>query len=68
MTVIKKKNTYRFINLTMAPIEKSLIEKKLLQKKEIKWINNYHAAVFSNLGKFMNKSELFDLKKACSNI
>ena len=68
VTVIKKKNTYRFINLTMAPIEKSLIEKKLLQKKEIKWINNYHAAVFLNLGKFMNKSELFDLKKACSNI
>ena len=52
----------------MAPIEKSLIEKKLLQKKEIKWINNYHATVFSNLGKFMNKYELFDLKKACSNI
>ena len=68
ITVKKKKNNFKFVNLTMAPIEKSLIEKKLLNKKEIKWLNEYHAHVFKNLKKFMSKLELSDLKKACSNI
>jgi Xaa-Pro aminopeptidase len=63
---IKKKN--KFKNLTLAPIDKSLIEKKLLTKVEINWLNNYHLEVFKNLKKFMNKLELVDLKNSCSNI
>ena len=58
----------KFKNLTLAPIDKSLIEKKLLTKEEIDWLNNYHLEVFKNLKKFMNKSELIDLKNSCSNI
>ena len=41
---IKKKNY--FDNLTMAPIDKELIDKNLLNKKETKWLNNYHQKVF----------------------
>ena len=52
----------------MAPIDKSLINKKILKSNEINWLNNYHKDVFNNLKKFMNKSELSDLKLACSNI
>ncbi len=68
ITVKKIKNKIKFENLTLAPIDKSLVEKKLLNKIEVKWLNNYHTKVYNNLKKFMNKSELIDLKSSCSNI
>ena len=46
----------------------NLNEKKLLNKNEIDWLNNYHIKVFNNLKKFMNKLELIELKNSCSNI
>ena len=66
--VKKSQIGYSFENLTMAPIDKTLINKKLLKKNEINWLNNYHKIVFNNLKSFMNKIELFDLKQACSKI
>ncbi len=68
IVVEKKKTSYKFNNLTMVPIDKSLINKKLLKKKEISWINNYHSKIYKNLNKFMKKSELVDFKDYCSNI
>ena len=68
ITIKKFKKNYHFSNLTLVPIDKSLVEKKLLNKNEISWLNNYHAKVFNNLKKFMNKSELSELKNSCSNI
>ncbi|MFL2882958.1 MAG: M24 family metallopeptidase [Pelagibacteraceae bacterium] len=68
VTVIKKKNKYKFKDLTLAPIEKSLIKKELLNKKEIDWLNNYHNRVYLNLKKYMNTMELKQLKDSCSNI
>ena len=66
--VKKNKKNYSFDNLTMAPIDKSLVNKNILKKGEINWLNSYHQDVFNNLKKFMNKSELLDLKQACSKI
>ena len=66
--VKKKQNVHKFESITLAPIDKSLIEKKLLNKNEIDWLNNYHIKVFNNLKKFMNKLELIELKNSCSNI
>ncbi len=66
--VKKNKNVFSFDNLTMAPIDKSLINKSILVKSEINWLNNYHQNVFNKLKKFMNKAELFELKRACSDI
>ena len=66
--VKKNKKGYLFDNLTMAPIDKSLINKSILKKNELNWLNNYHKKVFDNLKKFMKKSELLDLKQACSKI
>ncbi len=65
-----KKNgkDFKFENLTMAPIDKSLIDKKILRKDEKQWLNNYHNKVFQNLKRLMNKSEKLDLKMACSKI
>ncbi len=57
-----------FENLTMAPIEKDLIDNKSLNRNEKKWLNNYHKIVFKNLIKSMNKIESLELKKACSAI
>jgi Xaa-Pro aminopeptidase len=68
--VYVKKNLKKLIfeNLTMAPIDKDLIDLDILNKSEIKWLNNYHKKVFYNLKKFMNKSEVLQLKKSCSAI
>ena len=33
----------------MAPIDKDLIDKSILTKKEVQWINSYHKKVFANL-------------------
>ena len=66
--VNKNKKKLYFENLTMAPIEKDLINKRILNSDEIKWINNYHKKVKKNLFKFMNFQEKVDLTKACSPI
>ena len=58
----------RFENLTMAPIEKDMIKKKMLNKKEVEWLNKYHTKVRKNLLRFMNVNEKANLIKACSPI
>jgi Xaa-Pro aminopeptidase len=52
----------------MAPIDKELIDFKILNENEKNWLNNYHKKVFNNLRKFMNKTELLELDKSCSTI
>ena len=66
--VKKMKQKNYFENLTMAPIDKQLIDLKILNKNEKIWLNNYHKQVFNNLRKFMNKAELLELSKSCSAI
>ena len=61
-----KKNQFK--ELTIAPIEKDLINKKILNKNEIEWINNYHYKVKKSLLRFMNPREKIKLLKACSPI
>ena len=66
---VKRTNQKKmFDNLTIAPIDKDLIDIKILNKDEKNWLNNYHKKVFDSLKKFMNKIEIIDLKKACSAI
>ena len=55
-----------FENFTLAPIDRDLINKNMLNKKEKNWLNNYHKKVFVTLKKSMNKMEISELKKACS--
>jgi len=49
-------------------MEKNLIKKKMLNKKEISWLNKYHYKVKKNLLKFMNFEEKANLIDACSPI
>ncbi len=68
ITVVKKKNVLKFENLTLAPIDKSLVNKSLMNGAEVKWLNNYHRKVYNKLKEYMNQKELVYLKSVCSNI
>ena len=66
--VKRTKDKLKFEDLTLVPIDKTLIEKKLLTSSERHWLNKYHQRVFVCLKKYMNKIELTQLKLACSDI
>ncbi len=66
--VEREKNRKYFENLTMVPIDKDLIDKSILNNEEKLWLNKYHKRVFINLKNYMNKTEIVELKKACSAI
>ena len=53
----KFKNKLIFKNLTLAPIEKDLINYELLTKREKDYIFNYHFEVYSKLSPYLNKKE-----------
>ena len=46
-----------FENLTLAPIEKDLINFNKLQKKEKEYLFRYHLNVYSKLSNFLNRDE-----------
>jgi len=55
-----------FSILTLVPIDKTLINAKLLDKEEINWLNHYHKTVFAHLFKHLGKKEREWLKNACA--
>ena len=58
LVFIKKiKSKLLFENLTMAPIDKDLINFKMLNKKEKNYLFKYHFDVYNNISPFLNKNE-----------
>ena len=55
--VKKFKNKTYFENLTLAPIEKDLINYKLLNSSERNYLFKYHLDVYSNISKYLNLNE-----------
>jgi len=55
--VKKNKKKLQFENLTLAPIEKDLINYSLLNKNEKNYLFNYHLNVYTKHSKFLNKKE-----------
>ena len=55
--VKKVNNKIFFENLTLAPLERELINFKLLNKSEKDYIFLYHLNVYSKLSKYLNESE-----------
>ena len=53
----KHRNKLKFRNLTMAPIDKDLINNKLLSSSEKKYLFNYNFEVYKNIYKYLNKNE-----------
>jgi len=54
---------YKFENLTMCPIDLNLINKSLLNKEEIDYLNKYHKEVYEKLSPFLNEEEKNWLKE-----
>ena len=55
--VKKLNNKIFFENLTMAPIDKDLINFELLNKKEINYLNNYNKKIYQSLNPYLKKEE-----------
>ena len=55
-----------FETLTLCPIERRLIDTKLLTREELNWLNAYHARVLKEVGDHLQGSELEWLTKACT--
>ena len=55
-----------FETLTLCPIERQLIDTKLLTKDELHWLDTYHARVLKEVGDHLSGDELTWLRKACA--
>ena len=55
-----------FETLTLCPIERRLIETKLLTRDELHWLDTYHARVLKEVGDHLSGDELTWLQKACA--
>ena len=53
----KTKKKLFFENLTLAPIDKDLINYELLSKSEKNYLFKYHLLVYSKLKKYLNNNE-----------
>lgn len=57
-----------FETITLCPIDTRLIEKRLMNDVEIRWLNDYHKRVLRELGPHLDKDDRAWLKKACAPI
>ena len=58
LVYVKKHNNKLFFeNLTLAPIDKDLINFNLLDEQEKNYLIKYHINVYSRLSKYLNKDE-----------
>ena len=58
MIFIKKdKKDLKFENLTLAPLEKDLIDFKQLNENEKNYLFKYHLQVYLKLSKYLKKTE-----------
>lgn len=55
-----------FRYLTKVPIDKTLIDKYMLNDDERAWLNKYHEDVYNSLAPYLNENEKVWLKSACS--
>lgn len=58
----------KFENLTLVPFERSMIINSMLNKKEKKWINEYHTEVYEKIHKFLSNNEKEYFKNYCLKI
>jgi len=55
---------YRFETLTLVPVDRNLIDRSLLTREEIEWLNNYHERVYSELSGHLTEEEKNWLREA----
>ena len=57
-----------FETLTFAPIERRLIDVAMLSKRELDWLNDYHAEVVAKIAPQLDGEERAWLEAACAPI
>lgn len=57
-----------FDTITLFPIDKTLIDRKLLDDREVTWLNDYHHKVYEMLSPQLNSDEQAWLKEKCAPI
>ncbi len=57
-----------FETLTLAPIDRRLIDTKLLTRDELQWLDAYHARVLKEVGSFMDGAALEWMKTSCATL
>lgn len=57
-----------FDTLTRCPFDRNLIDRTLLSKDEMEWLNNYHATIITELGSYLGKDVLDWLTQKCAPI
>jgi Xaa-Pro aminopeptidase len=67
-TLDKEGSLLEFENLTWAPLDKSLLDKKLLSTEEIQWVNTYHGEIYKKLSPLLERNLKTWLKKATEKI
>jgi len=69
-TSVGKKKFLKFRKLTLIPIQQNLIDVKLLNEKELDWLDKYHKQVLEKISPLLEPKSLAMkwLKKSCRNI
>ena len=57
-----------FKTLTLAPLDKKLINYKALSEDEINWLNDYHLLVYKTIGPSLTKEKKYWLKNMCKEV
>jgi Xaa-Pro aminopeptidase len=57
-----------FEAVTLFPISTQLVDRTLLDEKELKWLNDYHAEVYHQLSPFLTEEEKRWLSEACKKL
>ena len=70
LIIVKEKtsNLIEFETISWAPIDRDLIEKKLLNDLEIQWINRYHSIVYKKIQNFLSLEEKKWLQKVTKTL
>ena len=55
-----------FETLTLCPIDRRLIDPRLLTRGEAGWLDGYHARVAKEVGDFLHGEDLAWLERACA--
>ncbi len=61
-----EKDMLGFETLTYVPIEKKLIDVAMLSDAELKWLNDYHAAVLAKIGPQLSGEDKAWLQRQCA--
>ena len=57
-----------FETLTLAPIDRDLIDTALLTREELQWLDAYHARVFKEVGSQMSGDAKVWMKRVCASL